>query len=242
MPMTKLIAAALVLVAGSALADPGYYVVTPYDNAGIRTVDFRYWAVKPKGSGEVIWPELGLSYGVNSRWTTTVFQSYIGSSTLATQPSTLNWQNTVLLTQGELPVDIGLHLQLISDRRRSDRRAIEFGPLLQADFGRTRANLNLIFDRGFSDTAPPLTQLKYQWQLRHRWTPALQFGAEGFGELGRWDDWLPSDRQSHRAGPALFGTLKLGEREAVKGQAAFLLGKTYGQRGHMFTLRTIYEF
>lgn len=239
---TLLIGSALTLAAAAAQADPGYYVLAPYDNKGIRTIDFRYWTVKPKGRGEVIWPEIGVGYSVNSRWTTEIFQSYIGSSQMATQPSTLNWQNTVLLTQGELPVDVGLHLQLIKNRIMVDRRAIEFGPLLQADIGRTQLNLNLVFDRGFSDTAAPVTNLKYQWQLRHRWTPALHFGAQGFGELGRWDDWAPSAQQSHRAGPAVFGTLRLGEREAFKAQAAYLVGKTYGQRGHMFTMRTHYEF
>lgn len=49
-----------------ACADPGYYVVT-YDNEGLRTVDLRYWTVKLGRQSEVLWPEVGLGWGVNSR-------------------------------------------------------------------------------------------------------------------------------------------------------------------------------
>jgi len=88
-------------------------------------------------------------------------------------------------------------------------------------------------------TAP--TQLKYQWQVRHRWKPWLHFGAQGFGELGPWDRWSPHDAQSHRAGPALFGSIDAGPG-VIGWQAAYLLGKTFGQRGDMFTLRLKYDF
>ncbi len=239
---TQFLAIALALSASCAAADPGYYVVTPYDNEGIRTIDFRYWTVKPDGRGEVIWPEIGFGYGVNSRWTTELFMSYIGSSSMATRPSTLNWQNEVLLTQGELPFDIAMHVQLISNRIRTERRAIEFGPVLQTDVGRTQLTGNLFFERSFGDPTVQTTQMKYQWQIRHRWHRLLHVGAQGFGELGDWDDWLPNDRQSHRAGPAVFTTIRLGQREAVKLQAAYLRGRTYGRSGAMFTLRAHYEF
>lgn len=235
-------AAALSLTAGAACADPGYYVVTPYDNAGLRSIDLRYWTVKPRGGVEVLWPEIGFAYGINSRWTTELFLSYIGSSADAMVPSTLNWQNDILLTQGEWPFDIAVHTQWIDDRRRSGQYAIEYGLVFQTDIERTQINANLIFERGFNAPQPKPAQLKYQWQLRHRWTRTLHLGMQGFGEVGDWDAWAAHARQSHRAGPALFTTLRLGEREALHFQAAYLLGRTYGRQGHMFTLRTHYDF
>jgi len=235
-----LLASALCLAASSALADPGYYVVTPYDNEGLLTVEVRYWTVKPDGGTEVIWPEVGFGYGVTSRWTTTLLLSYIGSSKRPMEQSSLNWQNEVLLTQGELPFDLALHLQLIADRVDTERRAFEFGPVLQTEFGRTQLNANLIFERKWGTAQPSPTKLKYQWQVRHHWRPQLHFGAQGFGELGPWDDW--ATKQSHRAGPALFTTFRGAEREAIKVQAAYLVGRTYGKSGHMFTLRAHYEF
>jgi len=102
----------LVWCAAAARADPGYYVVTVYDNSGQGSVDLRYWTVKHPGSPEVIWPEIGLGYGVNSRWSTLLFASWIGSSQMATRLSTWNWQNDFLLTQGEWPVDVAVHTNI----------------------------------------------------------------------------------------------------------------------------------
>jgi hypothetical protein len=230
------------LGASVAQADPGYYVVTPYDNAGLRTVELRYWTVKSDGRPEVVWPEVGLGYGVNSRWTTTAFVSYIGSSRIPMQLSSVNWQNVVLLTQGEWPVDLALLLQYVHDRSPAGQDAIEVGPLLQTDFGRTQFNANLVFDRPLGGAATRATELKYQWQLRHRAAPQWHYGAQGFGELGPWNHWAGRGQQSHRAGPALFGTWRLDDHEAIKAQAAILIGRTGGRSGHMFSLRAHYEF
>src|SRR5687767_5851938 len=43
------VAAPLALACAAASADPGYYVVTVYDEPGVRTLDFRYWTVKRPG-------------------------------------------------------------------------------------------------------------------------------------------------------------------------------------------------
>lgn len=242
MPRLLLLATVLSLAASAAQADPGYYVVVPYDNEGLRTVEFRYWAVRDDRDGHYVWPEIGIGYGVTSRWTTTLFMSYVGSAEMPIRQSSLNWQNEVLLTQGEWPVDVGLHLQLISDRNRSDGYTLEFGPVLQTDIGRTQLNANLIFERNRGAGTPGATQLKYQWQVRYRWIEQLHFGAQGFGEVGTWDDWSSRALQSHRAGPALFTTFRLSEREVFKVQAAYLVGRTYGEPGSMFTLRANIDF
>jgi len=223
--------------AGSALADPGYYVVTVYDNEGLHSVDVRYWSVKFPQSPEVVWPEVGFGYGVTSRWSTELFGSWIGSSQFATKLSTLNWQNDFLLTQGELPLDIALHAQLIRNELEPGGGSIEWGPVLQTDIGRTQLNGNVFFESGWDGFAPAAAQMKYQWQLRHRWRPLLHFGLQGFGELGRWDHWAPHDQQSHRAGPALFGTVPLGDRQSLLVQAAYLFGKVYAHDATMFTMR-----
>ena len=75
----------------------------------------------------------------------------------------------------------------------------------------------------------------------HRWQRWLHVGAQGFGEVGPWDRWLPQDQQSHRAGPALFGSLAI-DPGKLNWQAAYLLGKTGGRRGRMFTMRVKYDF
>ena len=242
MAQRALCASALLLAALAASADPGYYVVTPYDNLGVRTVDFRYWTFKPQGKPEVIWPELGLGYGFTSRWTSELLLSWIGSSQAATRLSSVNWQNAFLLTQGERPYDLALHAQFISDRIRRDRRAVEFGPVFQTDVGRTQINANLFFERGLGAASAEPTQAKYQWQLRHRWLSGFHVGLQGFGEIGPWREWLPRARQSHRLGPALFGTWRGSDKQAFHLQAAWLVGDVNARAGHMFTLRAHHDF
>ena len=119
----------------------------------------------------------------------------------------------------------------------------EFGPAFQTDFGRLQLNANLFFERPFHAVTPSPTTLQYQWQLRYRWQPGLHVGAQGFGELGPWDHWAPHARQSHRAGPAVFGSLGAGNTAPLSFQAAYLMGSVYGVRdASMFTLRVQYAF
>jgi len=242
MPNLARIAALLSLCTNSASADPGFYVVTAYDSAGQRSVELRYWTVKARGRPETVWPEFGVAYGINSRWTTRLFASGIGRANGPIALSTWNWSNDVLLTQGQWPVDLALHTQLIKNRRGDYTTVAEFGPALQTDLGRTQINFNLFLERTLSSTPTKATQLKYQWQLRHRLLPALHVGAQGFGELGEWDRWAPGGQQSHRAGPAAFGLLRLNDRESFKLHAAWLVGKTFQRRGHMFSMQLSHDF
>jgi hypothetical protein len=236
------LAAWLLLAPAAAWADPGYYVVTAYDNKGQHTIDARYWSVKPTGQVATIWPEIGFGYGVSTRWYTELFASYIGSSGSATRLNTLNWQNEYLLTQGEYPFDLAVHASYIRSVGYDGGYELEYGPVLQTDVGRTQLNANLFFDRSYGGEGTSPTQLKYQWQVRYRWQPLLNIGLQGFGELGTWDDWSPRAQQSHRAGPAIFGTLPLGDGQSLLYQAAYLVGSTYGQHGSMFSMRIQYAF
>jgi hypothetical protein len=244
-PMTgkhRILLPSLLLACSAAMADPGYYLVTAYDNAGQVNIDYRYWTVKSHRSAEVIWPEIGIGYGVNSRWYTQLLASGIGSDTYPTRLSSLNWQNDILLTQGQYVFDLALHTLLIRNRGRSPGYVLEYGPVLQTDVGRFQLNGNMVFERGLGDGRPTDTQLKYQWQVKYRWSEALNMGLQGFGELGQWNDWAPSARQSHRAGPMIAGTLPLGQGQAFKYEAAYLMGSVYGRDANMFSMRLQFVF
>jgi hypothetical protein len=232
----------LLVACCAAEADPGYYVVTVYDNYEVRTLDFRYWTVKFPNRPEVRWPEVGFGYGISTRWYTELYASFIGSSQMATKLNTWNWQNDVLLTQGEYPLDVAIHTNLTRYANTEEGYAVELGPVLQTDVERTQLNANVFFERAYGGSAAEPMQMKYQWQARYRWRPLLNVGAQGFGELGRWDHWAPHEQQSHRAGPAVFGTLALGERESLLYQAAYLFGSIYGHQGNMFSMRVQLAF
>lgn len=242
LPKPRVWAAAMLMTASTAMADPGYYLVSVYSNEGEKSIDFRYWTVKHPGSPAVVWPEIGLGYGVTSRWYTEVYASYIGSSDSATRLSTMNWQNDVLLTQGQYPFDLAVHTNFIANRERSRGYALELGPVFQTDVDRIQLNANVFFERNYQSAAPSQTRLKYQWQAKYRWKPAFQFGLQGFGELGEWDNWSPRDRQSHRAGPMISGAWPLGAGQSIKYEAAYLSGSIYGSQGSMFSTRVQYVF
>ncbi|NRF70947.1 hypothetical protein HLB44_28470 [Aquincola sp. S2] len=244
MPMPRLAALVPLLAAcAAAHADPGYYVLSSYGLApGTSSAELRYWTVKPRGEPERIWPELGIGHAVSSRWSTLLLASFIGSSNLHVRSSLWSWQNNLQLTQGEWPVDLALHANLIRPAERANGHTLEFGPLLQTDVGRVQLNANLLFERRFGADAPRPTQLKYQWQFRHRWRAQLHWGLQGFGELGEWDHWAPRDRQSHRGGPALFASLPLSPGVTLKTHAALLIGSTYRDHGRMLSLRMACEF
>jgi hypothetical protein len=237
-----LVMALLPLLPLRALADPGYYVITPYDRAGLATVELRYWTVKRANRPEVIWPELAIGYGVNTRWSTTLLASWEGTSHEAVQISTLNWQNIVMLTQGELPVDLALYGGWISARQPGEDDAYEWGPLLQTDIGRTHLNLNLLLERGTGASAAVPAQLKYQWQVKHRLAPGWQAGLQGFGEVGDWDHFATASKQSHRVGVALFAQVPGDGKRLLEVQGAVLQGQTYTKSGRMVSLRAAYSF
>ncbi len=68
MPVRPTLASCMFTLCATVLADPGYYLVTVYGNAGEKTIDYRYWTVKFPNRPEIIWPELGFGYGVSERW------------------------------------------------------------------------------------------------------------------------------------------------------------------------------
>jgi hypothetical protein len=220
--------------AGPALADPGYYLLTPYSQPGQLALDLRYWSVKSPGQPATLWPELGVRYGVDSRWTTELLASYIGDSLSRLQISSLNWQNSYLLTQGQYPFDLAVHAQLIHVPGADGGNVLELGPLFQTDVGSTQVNLNLVFEHDWISNGD--TGLKYQWQVMQRLRPGVRLGLQGFGELGPWDHW--SGQQSHRAGPVL----RLGLLDDLDVQAAYLWGTTYGSRGDMLSAQVLWTF
>jgi hypothetical protein len=225
-----------------ALASTGYYLVTTYPDAGQRTIDFKYWNAKPDGRPPRSAPELGFGYNVNSRWFTEVMAEWFQRSPGSNHLSALEWQNDFMLTQGEYPIDLALHTKVERAQDGSGAMGVEYGPVMQTEFGRTQLNLNLFFERAFRTGQAETTQMKYQWQVKYRWIEKLQFGVQGFGEVGEWNNWLPRAQQSHRAGPALLGYWDLGGGHAWKYEAAYLIGKNSARNAKSVTMRIQYVF
>ena len=241
--MKRFVAFACLLMAacGSAQADPGYYLVSVYANPGVRTLDLRYWTFTPAHGRTTYWPEAGVGWNITSRWYSEILASAIGSDRTPTTLSTWNWQNDVLLTQGQYPFDLAIHTLYSRAHDPSDGATLEVGPVFQTEVDRTQVNFNVFVGHGLGAQAAQPAELRYQWQLRQHWLPLLNVGAQGFGELDVWDRGSSRDRSSNRAGPAIFGHLRMGPGD-LGWQAAYLFGKTYGRNGDMLSVRVKYEF
>ncbi|MET0857176.1 MAG: hypothetical protein ABWY27_10540 [Telluria sp.] len=236
------LASMALLVHQTAAAGTGYYLVSTYPNEGQRTVDYKYWKARPAGRPSRSSPEIGLGYNVTSRWYTELTAEWARVSPGSNHLEALEWQNDYMLTQGQYPFDLAFHTNVERALDGSGEIGLEFGPVLQTEFGRTQLNLNLFFERDYRAEVSEPMQFKYQWQVKYRWIEKLQFGVQGFGEVGEWNSWLPRAQQSHRAGPALFGSWDLGGGREWKYEAAYLIGKNSARKAKSFAMRIQYAY
>jgi hypothetical protein len=237
-----LLALPLALAAGSALADPDDYVSTPDVTYGEKEIDFKYGVATKKDEPTAQGASLGAGYGVTEWWFTEVYLKGMREGSRSAFDA-FEWENKFLLTEmGKYPIDVGFLAEFELPHDRAEGNEFQFGPLLQAEFDRIQVNFNPLLANVSRAVEGNGTYLRYQWQVRYRWMEALDFGAQGFGEMGRADHLDPTDEQSHRLGPAIFGKHKLGGGQAIVYNAAFLFGVTRASPDYNFRLQTEYEF
>lgn len=244
----RLIAAAfslLAIYAGKAIAGPADYVYTPTVEYGEREVDFKYGSFRQKDGTLAQGASIGVGYAANEYWFTEIYlkQEQIGSQIA----NLAEWENKFQLTEtGKYPVDVGLITELEAPLSSNAPWELKLGPLLQTEFGSLQLNGNLLFERAFGKAdesgVPYSTNFSYQWQAKYRWQPVLEFGLQGFGEMGKWNDWNRQADQIHRIGPAIFGKFGLGGRRAIRYNAAWLLGASSAAPNHTFRMQVEYEF
>jgi hypothetical protein len=240
-PNAVLVAAMGLLCLQSAHAGPADYVYTPTVEQGEREIDFKSGTQDsdPRKSAAM----LGLGYGANAWWFTEVYVKYAKEGGNFKYDA-FEWENKFQLTEtGKYPVDVGLITEIEIPREREEEGIeLKIGPLLQTEFGKLQLNGNLLFEKHVDAEESSPTEAGYQWQVKYRWQPALEYGLQGFGELGAWDDWEPSNEQSHKAGPAIFGKLAAGNHHAIKYNAAWLIGMSDAAQDNTFRLQVEYEF
>lgn len=228
-------------VSAHVAAGPADYVVTPGVEYGEREIDFKFGSFKRSDEDRLSAASIGFGYGATQRWFTELYLKYNREGGSGTQFDAWEWENKFQLTEtGQYPVDLGFLLEIERPQDRSEGYEVTFGPLLQTEFGKTQLNGNLLFKRNYRADFPNSTELNYQWQAKYRWKPQFEFGVQGFGELGQWNDWGSRDEQSHRLGPAVFGKFALGGHQVIKYNAAYLVDASDAK--HSNTLRTQIEY
>ena len=212
----------------AAQAGPADYVLTPIVEAGEREIDFKAGSARLKDRSRSEQASVGLGWGVNAHWFTELYAIWHQPPGEPRRFDAWEWENRVQLTEtGKYPVDVGLVLELERPRDRSEGYELRWGPLLQAELGsHWQANLNLLLEKHVRVAQGGPTELGYQWQLKYRWRPELEWGLQGLGDVGPWSRWEPTAEQPHAAGPAVFGRLRIGEHQTVKFNAALLHGWT----------------
>jgi hypothetical protein len=60
--------------------------------------------------------------------------------------------------------------------------------------------------------------------------------------MGKWNDWAPMSRQQHRIGPAVFGKIAMPSHQAVKYNAAWLIGASSATANNTLRMQIEYEF
>lgn len=231
-------------VTSVAVAGPADYVVTPIVEEGEREIDFKAGTAKSRDGSRESAYSVGLGWGAKSWWFTELYAKWHKEPGAAQTFDAWEWENKVQLTEtGKYPVDIGLLLEIERPKNRSEGYEYRWGPLLQADITPSvQANLNLLFEKHVRTIVPSRAVFGYQWQLKYRWHPEFEYGLQGFGDVGPWNDWAPKSEQSHIAGPAVFGRIKVGDHQVIRYNAGLLFALTDGVQRNTFRLQAEYEF
>ncbi len=224
-------------------AGPSDYVYMPSVEYGEREIDFKAGRANTHDADQESAASLGFGYGATQRWFTEFYAKYESAGSGATHFDAWEWENKFQLTEtGQYPVDVGFVVELERPQDHDEGYEVRFGPLFQTDIGKVQLNGNLLFGRNYRASVSGPMQFGYQWQAKYRWMEALEFGLQGFGDVGAWDDWDPADQQSHRFGPAVFGKIPVGVHKAIRYNAALLLKASSGAPNNTFRMQVEYEF
>lgn len=234
-----------IILSAPAIAGPADYIYVPAVQYGEREIDFKYGADSQLAGSSRQVTSIGFGYGAKDYWFTEVYlkQEHSGN----TDVTIAEWENKFQLTEtGQYPVDIGFITELEAPLSNNAPWEIKIGPLLQTESGKLQLNGNLLFERAFGRAdesgVPYSTNIGYQLQVKYRWQPHLEFGLQAFGEMGKWNDWDKQADQNHRIGPAIFGKFSLDNRQAIRYNAAWLLGSSNAAPDHTFRMQVEYEF
>ncbi len=234
------LALTLSIFSHAALAGVADYIYVPTVEYGEKEIDFKTGTAKLKSGDRAQVSSIGFGYGVTEYWFTEVYFKHEreGSDTI----SIGEWENKFQLTEtGKYPVDLGLVVEIEAPLNKNAVYELKLAPLLQTEFGKVQLNGNIILERTFGPNQHA-TELGYQWQAKYRLQPTFEFGLQGFGGMGKWNDWAPADEQNHSLGPAVFGKIGLGGKQKIKYNAALLFAASEAAPNNTFRMQFEYEF
>lgn len=207
---------------GNAFAGAAEVVYQPIVENGETEVEYRGgWRTFGHGREEHA-NVLEIGRGVNANWFTEleIEQSFENGG--PNRVEAFEWENIFALTErGKYWADLGL-FAAYEHTFSASPDSLRIGPMFMKDIGPVTANANVLLKREIGPRASRQTDLGYAWQARWHGSEAFEIGAQGFGELGAVGHL--GQNQSHIAGPAVFGSKRLGNGNKVVWNAAVLAG------------------
>jgi hypothetical protein len=231
------------LLPAVAPAAPNDYVHSPIVEEGEKEIDFKWGAEKHRDGSSETATSIGLGWGATSWWSTEFYAKWHREADRPAGFDAWEWENIFQLTPtGKYPVDLGVLLEIERPKDRSEGYELTYGPLLQAEWGLVQGNLNLLWQKHVRATDAFATELHYEAQLKYRAAERFEWGAQALGSLGQWDHWAATSQQEHKLGPAIFGKVRTGTRQAVRYNAGLLFGTNNASPRTTLRVQAEYEF
>jgi len=232
------------MYAAQYISEPSDYLYSPRVEEGEREIDTKFGMQNPKNSqdNKLSGASIGFGYGVNSWWFTEIYgkNSWDGNTS---EFDAIEWENKFQLTEtGKYPVDLGFLIELERPQNRAEGYEAKYGFLLQSEWAKWQFNLNLLIKGHYLGTENQGTYLGYQGQVKYRYQPTLEFGVQAYSWLGQLNNWDPNQQQETSVGPAVFGKIKLGKKEAIVYNMSYLFGTTAASPNNTIRLQLEYEF
>jgi len=237
------VALCTVLLQTAVHAEPNDYIRTPSVEQGEKEIDFKWGSQKNKDGTRESATSIGLGYGVNSFWFTEVYAKYNRLPGESNAFDAWEWENRFQLTEtGKYPLDLGFLFEIERPKNRAEGYELTYGPLVQSEWGKIQANVNVLIQKHVQATTPFDTEMHYQGQVKYRQSELFEWGAQAFGSVGPWDRWSPTANQEKKFGPAVFGKIRTGTKHAIKWNAALLHGTTNASPQTTLRFQSEYEF
>ena len=226
-------------------ADPSTYLLLPGVTQGERELDTRY-GVGSAGTTTRHQQDagIGIGLGVGANWFSEIAVQYRRIGRNGTALDGFEWENIVALAEpGQWPVDVALAIEVEQAHDSREGPALRAGPLLQGEYGRFQANLNVMAGRHIHSAEFQATQLRYQAQVKYRYSRPLEVGLQAFGSLGSASQtWSAYADQVHRIGPVVLGRFVLPGERSISYNAGYLLGTSAHSPDRTLRLQLEYEF
>ncbi|HCU54160.1 MAG TPA: hypothetical protein DIC36_07775 [Gammaproteobacteria bacterium] len=188
--------------------------------------------------------KLGIGHGFTDWWFTELYAEVEREPESSDYELTgYEWENLFRLTEpGKYWADFGFLVEYSRARESSNPNKWELTPIVQKQFGRQLATVNLTFEHETGRNASDDWDLEYAWQYKWLGKPELEFGLEGYGHLGEVTHWDNAGDQRHNLGPAMFGKIKTDSHHAWKYKLAVLFGVTAATPAVTLAGQVEYEF